>query len=526
MLSTAAVAQFCAIAEDASMAKKSNPASKMNADKNAARNNDNTNGSKPTNDWAPADMGFLAPSTAPAPAFPLSEMPTTLGALIAGLADARQVPLDYVAGAILGACSGAIGNRARLRTYDGSSEPGILFVGLVGPSSSGKSAALKIAQQPLEQIDRDLETVHASLTWGTAQSAVAKFDQRLKESVARRLYLEGQPSVAGPTDASKPVPAPAILLSEYTGPGLLEELRHGLDGKMLLSHELVGALDYANAYQGMRSRALLLAGYDGNQHTTSTKAEGRVHIQALHVTMLGVVQPKLITKLLGQSGDGLAARLTWFYPDVVPGRRMPIGTGPVQELTELLTRLVAITPNGLPGAYPALVPLAEESRKPLEDATAEWERLRALSDVHFSDTLGRATQYALRLAFLFSVCEHAACGKEALPNQVTAANVNRAIAFVDRYVLPMAERAFGITRAPVEADAVLILKFLRRLGKPIANVRSDIMRGAGSPVRAPEKVALAMEELRQRGFVRLAPRRTQMGRPSQDWEINPILLGK
>jgi hypothetical protein len=59
---------------------------------------------------------------------------------------------------VLGACSGAIGNRVWLRTYDGASKPAILFVGLVGPSSSGKSAALKIAQQPLEQIDRDLET--------------------------------------------------------------------------------------------------------------------------------------------------------------------------------------------------------------------------------------------------------------------------------------------------------------------------------------------------------------------------------
>lgn len=507
------------------MAKKSNAAPNGNADKKPEENNDNTNGSAPANDWAPADMGFLAPSTAPAPAFPLSEMPTTFGALMVGLADARQVPLDYVAGSVLGACSGALGNRARLRTFDGASEPGILFVGLVGPSSSGKSAALRIVQQPLEQIDRDLETAHASLTWGTAQSAVAKYDQRLKESVARRLYLEGQPSVASPADASKPLPAPAILLSEYTGPGLLEELRHGLDGKMLLSHELVGALDYANAYQGMRSRALLLAGYDGNQHTTSTKTEGRVHIPALHVTMLGVVQPKLISRLLGQSGDGLAARLTWFYPDVAPGRRMPIGAGPVQELTELLTRLVAITPNGLPGAYPSLVPLAEETRKPLEDATAEWDRLRALSDVNFSDTLGRATQYALRLSFLFAVCEHAACGKDGLPNQVTATDVNRAIAFVDRYVLPMAERAFGVTHAPIETDAIRILKFLRRLGKPVANIRSDLLRGAGSPVRVPEKAALAMEELRQRGFVRSAPRRMSLGRPSQDWEINPVLLG-
>jgi hypothetical protein len=93
------------------------------------------------------------------------------------------VPLDYVAGTVFGACSGAIGNRARLRKFDGDSEPGILFVGLVGKSSSGKSAALKIGQQLLEQIDRDLATAHASLSWGTAQSTLAKLDQRLAGAV-------------------------------------------------------------------------------------------------------------------------------------------------------------------------------------------------------------------------------------------------------------------------------------------------------------------------------------------------------
>lgn len=376
------------------MVKMTNTASKTKADKKREGTPADTSSGAPSSDWPPVDMGFLAPTTAPAPAFPLSELPATFGALISGLSEARQVPLDYVAGTVLGACSGAIGNRARLRKFDGDSEPGILFVGLVGKSSSGKSAALKIGQQLLEQIDRDLATAHASLSWGTAQNTVAKLDQRLRDVVARRLYLEGQhPVVAGPTEASQPTPPPAILLSRFTGPGLLDELYHGVDGRMLLSHELVGALDFKNSYQGVGTRALLLEGYDGNQQTIITKTYKRVNIPALHVTVLGIIQPTLIPKLLGQSGDGLAARMTWFYPDVAQGRRMATGAGPMKEFSELLTRLVAITPNGEPGAYPALVPLAEEARAPLQEATTEWERLRALADIQFADTIGLRGRY-------------------------------------------------------------------------------------------------------------------------------------
>jgi hypothetical protein len=66
-----------------------------------------------------------------------------------GFAEARLLCIDYVAGSILTACSGAIGNRARLLTFDGDAEPLAIFTGFIGPPSVGKSLAISVVEKPL-----------------------------------------------------------------------------------------------------------------------------------------------------------------------------------------------------------------------------------------------------------------------------------------------------------------------------------------------------------------------------------------
>jgi hypothetical protein len=97
-----------------------------------------------TSGWAPFDPMFLSPPTSSAPRFPIESLPKSLASLVAQFAEARRLSVDYVAGAILTACSGAIGNRARLLTFEGGAEPLAVFTGLIGPPSVGKSLAISI----------------------------------------------------------------------------------------------------------------------------------------------------------------------------------------------------------------------------------------------------------------------------------------------------------------------------------------------------------------------------------------------
>jgi hypothetical protein len=479
-----------------------------------------------TDEWPDFDPLFLLPSTSPAPRFPVKALPVNLRSLVVDFAEARLLNVDYVAGSILTACSGAIGNRARLLNFDGETEPLAVFTGLIGPPSVGKSLGIAVVERPLLAIDQEMQKAHGLMLKGADHSFLEKFDRKLRETVARRLLLEGIPLENETSGGDGVVAAPGIILSEFSGAGLLDELRTGIDGRMMLSHELSGALAFASN-QGLRSRGLILKGYDGKPHVVRTKSEGKVFIPALQVSILGATQPSRLRSLLGDAHDGLAARTWWIYPDVEPRVQLPRAPGSVERLSALLTHLVAIVPACTRECYSALVPLAAETREPLESAEQRWLQLRALTDGLYRDFVGRASQHATRLAALLAIAEHMAAGGEGLPLSIDAGSVEAAVDIVEGYLLPMAERVLSEASAPKDGDAARLARFLARGGKSAINVRADVLRAAGSPVRDAQNAAEALEELRRRNVIRPVKRgAAQLGRPAQVFEVHPALLAR
>lgn len=477
------------------------------------------------NGWAAFDQSFLLPPTSPAPRFPIEALPENLRSLVIKFAEARLLSIDYVAAAILTACSGAIGNRVRLLTFEGDADPLAMFTTLVGPPSVGKSLAISVVEKPLIAIDQALQRTHRLMLRGADQKFLEKFDQKLRETVARRLLLEDLPLEDESADGGGVVAAPGIVLSEFTGAGLLDELRTGIDGRTMIAHELSGALAFGASNQGLRSRGLILEGYDGKPKIVRTKTEGKVLIPALLISILGATQPTRISKLLGDADDGLAARSWWIYPDVEARIHLPRSSGPVDQLSAILTRIIAIAPANAPDGYSALVPLAADAREPLEAAAARWARLRSLTDGLYRDLVGRALLHAQRLSAVLSIAEHVAADREGLPLSVGAASVEAAVTLVDEYLLRMGERVLCIASGPAESDAARLARFLARGGKSIINVRADVLRAAGSPVREKQPAAEALEELRRRNLIRPAARDPeQLGRPSTTFEVHPALL--
>lgn len=474
-------------------------------------------------DLAAPDLSFLLPSKSPAPRFPLDTLPEQTRSLVLGFANTRLLSVDYCAASILTACSGAIGNRARLLTFEGDHEPLSVFCALVGPPSTGKSLAINIVEKPLISLDQALQQTHKLILRGVDQKLLEKFDQKLRETVARRLLLEDLPFENDDEDCE--MAAPGIVLSEFTGAGLLEELRTGIDGRMLVSHELTGALAFGAAYQGLRSRGLLLEGFDGKPRIVRTKTEGKVVIPALLISVLGATQPDRLPDLLGDAHDGLAARMWWIYPDVEPRTCLPAAPGPVDQLTAILTRLIAIPPANASSGYSTLVPLGSDARAPLEAAATIWARMQPLTDGLYRDLVGRALQQTMRLSALLSIVEHAATDQDGLPRSVGAANVEAAVHIVHHYLLPMGERALGTAQGPRESDASRLARFIARIGKSTINVRDDVLRASGSPIHDREIAAEAFEELRRRKVVWPADRDpAQKGRPPTIFKVHASLL--
>lgn len=148
-----------------------------------------------------------------------------------------------------------------------------------------------------------------------------------------------------------------------------------------------------------------------------------------------------------------------------------------------------------------------------------------MTDGLYRDLVGRALQHTLRLAALPSIAEHMAAGSEGLPRSVGAVSVEGAVDIVGNYLLPMGERVPCEAIAPRGSDAAHLARFLARGGKSLINVRADILRAAGSPVRDAQAVAEALEEFRRRNVIRPVKRGPeQLGRPSQVFEVHPGLL--
>lgn len=473
--------------------------------------------------WKPVDLDFVAPSTVPAPSFPLEVLPQRAGGLIADFSDQRRLQLDFVAGAVIGGFSAAIGNRARLKGFDGEAEPLALFVALAAPPGTGKSKALNIAGKPLNRIDEAMIAAYDAATASEGGYSLSALASALKETVARSLLLEGR-SGAGDEEDDEIGPPPGLVLTETTAAGLLDELEEGCDGRVVVNHELTSVLALGSGAGALKTRAILLQAFDGEPYTKRTKANGRTVVPALHIAIIGATQPDRIMLLAGKARDGLVPRFLWYVPDVTPHAEMAVGPGDIQAFEDALVRLIRIEPAQDAGGYSRRIILLDEARSPLEAASERWIEAQRKADGVMQDVLGRARQQALRLATVLALAEHALAGNDGAIASVGADDVQRGIELMDRYFIGMAERAIGYAGAPLASDALRLARYLRRLGKATVSVRDDIYRGPGSPVRKADAVAVAFEELRQRGFIRDVARSGSIGRPGLLIEVHPDLI--
>lgn len=190
-----------------------------------------------------------------------------------------------------------------------------------------------------------------------------------------------------------------------------------------------------------------------------------------------------------------------------------------------LARIVRIPPAADENGYAHPIPLGESARRPMEAAAQHWVTVQKRSDPTERDVIARARQQAMRLSAVIALLEHALTEREGAIEEVTGADVERGIALIDAYFLPMAARTFALAGAPRESDALRLARHLKRLGRPTLSVRDDITRGAGSPVRNAAAVAEAIAELKARGLVREAPRELgALGRPGVVLAVHPALL--
>jgi putative DNA primase/helicase len=166
-------------------------------------------------------------------------------------------------------------------------------------------------------------------------------------------------------------------------------------------------------------------------------------IPRLAVAVYGGTQPDRLARLKRDGDDGLLGRLLWLWPDPIPfrlGQQTPGAVSGVAALDRL--RELDLLPGDPP--QPILMPLTAEGRCAIEmfarDMQDGQQRVYGLLRAAYGKARGQTLRLALVLEMLWWCADN---GCSAPSNRITSRALRAAIALMDEYFLPMAQRVYA-----------------------------------------------------------------------------------
>ena len=470
----------------------------------------------------------------PAPRFPLTVFGSSWGEWIRDHAEAKGCPVDYVAGGLLVATGSLIGNARRGSPWDGWNEPPILWIGLVGNPSSGKSPGLDVARDVIASIEMDANTNYQDelRAWNTKREE-GEIRIEVWRSECKGALKDKLPSMLPPKPKeAEEEPRPTrsrIVTSDVTVEKLARLVYENPKGMVVHRDELAGWMGALDKYGGSGGdRATYLEAYGGRPYPVdraSSKTED-ILIPAFCVSLVGGIQPdRLASKVLSGDDDGLAARFIYIWPERVrpvrPTRVPP--SGAKAKLSKLYRLAHDEDGNSIVVPFDdAAASLLDTYRQQVADIEAEASGL-------LMSWLGKLPGMAVRLALIF---EHLWwCGDheydDQCPQAISEKAVIAAIVFLDEYAMPMAQRCFGESSLPrPERDVRAIARWMLDNGPEIINPRHlrqiRVISGSAPASRYDE----AISKLEEAGWLRPSFSREggSSGRQSKDWLVNPKVM--
>jgi len=217
--------------------------------------------------WAEPDMSIVRGGVRPAPVLPLTDTFGELSTWIAETAESCSAPADYVAASLLAVAASAIGNSRRASPWPGWIEPSILWVALVGASSSGKSPAVDPVLAPLRAVEQERAEEYADTLrrYETARQEADEARAIWKLDVKKAVEMKS-PAPEMPSGAVEPVfpEMPRLILSDVTPEAAASRLRASPRGVLCYRDELAGWLSSFGRYSGSQSeRPFWLEAYGG-----------------------------------------------------------------------------------------------------------------------------------------------------------------------------------------------------------------------------------------------------------------------
>lgn len=347
--------------------------------------------------------------------FPVETFPKKIQDILMEFQKCSGLPLEYYFGYALGAVSGIVGNKYRVRFKSTYYQSPMLYMAVVGPPSVGKTPVMNRIFKPIYDIENGYQLKH--------KVAIDSWKQKKSE-----LAMEGAKHELKELEEEKPN-AKEILVEDTTIEYIAQALSYNPNGLILLRDEMVAWIKQFDAYKSGGAETQAWLEFWNNPSVKKIgRMKGNIYIRRPFITVIGGVQPGMLKDFAGQekTENGFLARLLFVYPQVME-RPMHSDDEPHEKVVDEYDKIIKYIYN-LPsrikhdetdGANGHTYDV-EAINLPLTDAARKLYVKYRNDNIYLYNRskddgekgmLGKIEMYALRLALILEIMERACEGK-------------------------------------------------------------------------------------------------------------------
>lgn len=466
----------------------------------------------------------------PVPAFDLGLLPASLRPMVEDIADRMQVPLDFPAVVAVATLAGLCGRRAVIQPKERDSSWTVfpnLWGGIVAPPSMMKSPTIAVVTAPARAVETDWRTEYADAQreYESAEEGarldLAVWQEEYKRAAKKKHALPIKPKL----NATEPSQR-RLLAVDATFESLHQLLAENPAGIFVLRDELSGWLAGLERQGRESERAFYLETWAGDSDFTIDRiGRGSIHVEHCCVSLFGGIQPARLRAYLadalrdGPSNDGLIqrfqllvwpdAKAEWTYRDRAPNDA-------AIKAAENVFRRIA----GMDVDNPLRLKFAPDAQALFVAWLTDLEtRLRAEESQYMQAHLAKYRSLMPSLALLFSIAD----------DSLEAVGLRHASQAADwcEYLAHHARRVYASRITPERLAAISLARRLTKGWKRDCGrftVR-DVYQNDWAGLGTPEEARAAVRVLEDVAWVRAEKPKTEAGRPSEIYAINPRIGG-
>jgi hypothetical protein len=374
-----------------------------------------------------------------APEFPTDALPRSVARLVKEAAAAIGCPPDFVGLSALTTLGAAIGNARVVQPKKTWSEGASIYAAVIADPGEKKTAAVAIATNPAQKLENTLNK---------------EYERKLDEHARDMRGYEIDCKIARKNDEDPGPPpkrpdAQRVHVNDTTIEALVPILKSNPRGLLLERDELVGwvkAMDQYRSGGKGADRQFWLSTWSNRPVSVDRKSqEGPVRVLKPFVSVIGSIQPTVLSELTENREDGMLERFLVVYPEPINALWTEDDVSEAAEVgyRDLYHKLhsLSLETDELGDPVEKPVAFSPEAKQVFVAAYNAHKQEMAAPGFpqHLRSPWSKLEGYLVRLTLLLSACRFVEGGS---PERIEQEDVLRAVVLMD-YFKAQARRVFG-----------------------------------------------------------------------------------